>query len=89
MNIRIRPELEELIRQDVQRGSYESVDEFVEHAVSMLHEHEAWLAEHSAEITASIELGYASARRGELVDADQVHSTMEEKKRAWAEKHRL
>ena len=34
MEIRLRPELEELIKQDVQRGPYETVDEFVEHAVS-------------------------------------------------------
>jgi Arc/MetJ-type ribon-helix-helix transcriptional regulator len=38
MEIRFRPELEELIKQDVQRGPYETVDEFVEQAVSMLHE---------------------------------------------------
>ena len=49
----------------------------------MLHEQEAWLAEHSAEITAKIELGYAAARRGELLDSDQVRSTMEERKHAW------
>ncbi len=46
MNIRLRPEIEEMIKQDIQCGAYQSVDEFVEHAVSMLHEREAWLAEH-------------------------------------------
>jgi putative addiction module CopG family antidote len=45
MEIRLPPELENLIKQDVQRGSYETVDEFVECAVSMLHEQEAWLAQ--------------------------------------------
>lgn len=35
MEVRLRPELEELIKQDVQRGPYETVDEFVEQAVSM------------------------------------------------------
>lgn len=57
MEIRLRPELEELIRQDVQRGPYQTVDEFVEHAVSMLHEQETWLALHRAEIQAKIEEG--------------------------------
>ena len=46
MNIRLRPEIEEMIKQDIQCDAYQSVDEFVEHAVSMLHEREAWLAEH-------------------------------------------
>jgi len=44
MKIHLRPELEELVKQDVQRGPYQTVDEFVEHAISLLHEQEAWLA---------------------------------------------
>jgi putative addiction module CopG family antidote len=83
MKIHLRPELEELIKQDVRRGPYQSVDEFVEHAVSLLHEQESWLAEHSSEIRAKIEHGYAAAGRGELIDAEQVRSTLDEKKRAW------
>ena len=43
MNVRLRPEIEKLIRQDVERGPYQSVDEFVERAVSMLHEQEGWV----------------------------------------------
>ncbi len=63
MEIRLRPELEELIRQDVQRAPYQTVDEFVERAVSMLHEQEAWLAEHRVEIATKIDEGYAAAQR--------------------------
>jgi Arc/MetJ-type ribon-helix-helix transcriptional regulator len=70
MEIRLRPEIEDLIKQDVQRGSYKTVDEFVECAVSMLHEQEVWLAQNHAGIGARIEEGYAAAQRGELVDAD-------------------
>ncbi|MBZ5540087.1 MAG: type II toxin-antitoxin system ParD family antitoxin [Acidobacteriia bacterium] len=83
MKIHLRPELEELIKQDVQRGPYQSVDEFVEHAVSLLHEQETWLAEHRTEIAAKIEQGYAAAQRGELLDSDQVRATLEKRKRAW------
>jgi antitoxin ParD1/3/4 len=81
MEIRLRPELEALIREDVERGPYQTVDEFVERAVSMLHEQETWLAEHRSEIEAQIAEGYASAQRGELVDADQVRSRLSERKR--------
>lgn len=63
MEFRLRPELEELIKQDVQRGPYETIDEFVQQAVSMLHEHEAWLAANRAEIQTKIAEGYASAQR--------------------------
>jgi antitoxin ParD1/3/4 len=83
MKIHLRPELERLIKQDVQRGPYQTVDEFVEHAISLLHEQEAWLAEHGSEVREKIEQGYAAAQRGELIDADQVRSRMAERKRNW------
>jgi antitoxin ParD1/3/4 len=83
MKIHLRPELEQLIKQDVQRGPYQTVDEFVEHAVSLLHEQEAWLAEHGSEIREKIEQGYAAAQRGELIDSDRVRSRLNERKRDW------
>ena len=87
MKISLRPELEKLIAEDVQRGPYQSVDEFVERAVSLLHEQEAWLATHRTEIAAKIEEGYASAQRGELLDPDSVRRDLEEHKRQWFEHH--
>ena len=44
MTIHLKPELEALIQKDVERGHYQSVGEFVERAVHMLHEEEALLA---------------------------------------------
>jgi putative addiction module CopG family antidote len=83
MTIHLKPELEELIKQGIQRGVYQSIDEYVEHAVFMLHEQEAWLADHHAEIADKIEAGYAAAQRGELIDPDRVRSSPEDRKRAW------
>jgi hypothetical protein len=40
----------------------------LEQAVAMLHEHEAWLAEHRTEIEKQIAKGYAAAQRGELLE---------------------
>ena len=45
VKIHLRPKLEEMIKQNVQREPCQTVDEFVEHAISLLHEQEAWLAE--------------------------------------------
>lgn len=81
MEIRLRPELESLIRQDVQRGAYQTVDEYVEHAIAILHEQEAWLAEHRAEIESKIDESYAAAQRGELLEPDEVRSRLGELKR--------
>ena len=81
MNIRLKPEVEKLVEQDVQRGPYQTADEFVERAVVLLHEQEVWLAEHAAEIDAKIREGYAAAKRGELIDADKVRQSMDRKKK--------
>jgi Arc/MetJ-type ribon-helix-helix transcriptional regulator len=88
MNIRIRPELEKLIEEDIRRGPYQSVEEFIEQAVSQLHEQEVWLAEHRTEIGAKIEEGLVAARRGELLDSDSARELMVERKTSWlAERH--
>ena len=59
------------------------MDEFVERAVSLLHEQETWLADHGTELREKIEQGYAAAQRGELIDSDRVRSIIQERKRAW------
>jgi putative addiction module CopG family antidote len=86
MEIHIRPELEELIKQDVERGSYASVDEYVEQALSEYHEREAWLTANRAEVEAKIEAGYASAQKGHLLSPEEVRSRMQEWKRTRAQR---
>lgn len=88
MEIRLRPELADLIRQDVQRGCYKTVDEFVECAVAMLHEQEAWLAQNREEIGAKIDEGHAAAQRGELMDADEARLKLQQLKRVRSDKQR-
>jgi Arc/MetJ-type ribon-helix-helix transcriptional regulator len=88
MNIRLKPETEELIKQDLQSGTFRSVDEYVEHAVSMLHAREAWLMENRAEIAVKIEEGYAEAQRGELVSETEARRAMEEHKHSWLAERR-
>ncbi|HZU33509.1 MAG TPA: hypothetical protein VFB79_20505 [Candidatus Angelobacter sp.] len=88
MAIHLRPDIEELIRQDILRGHFKSVDEYVECAVRMLHEREEWLMDNRTEISLKIDAGYAAAQRGELVDSDQVKTALENRKRAWRENKR-
>lgn len=82
MEIRLRPELEAVILEDVQSGAYQTVDEYVEQAISMLHEREAWLAAHRTEIESKISEGYTAAQRGELLEPEEVRSRLREVKRA-------
>jgi len=79
MTIHLGPELESLIQQDVERGPYRSVDEFVAQAVQMLHDHERWLADNRDEIAQKIEHGYAQAVRGELVDGDEAFGQLRQR----------
>jgi len=88
MQIHLRPELEQWIREDLQRGPFHSVDEYVEYAVSALHEQEQWLAENGADIRRKIDEGLASAQRGELSEPDEVRRRMETRKREWLSSHR-
>jgi antitoxin ParD1/3/4 len=80
MTIHLKPELEAIIHADVDRGPYQSADEFVERAIQMLHEQEDWLARNRAEIVEEIEHGFAQAERGELIDGDEVFSNLLERR---------
>ena len=51
MTIRFKPEVEALKQRDVERGPYQSSDDFVEEAVRQLHDQEEWLSENRARIT--------------------------------------
>lgn len=47
----------------------------------MLHEQEAWLAAHRAEIQTKIAVGHESAQRGDLLSPDEARSKLAELKR--------
>jgi len=87
MTIHLKPELEALIQEDVARGSYQSVDEFVAQAVQMLHEHEQWLADNRAEIAAKIEHGFAQAERGETLDGEEAFRQMRQRRAEYPKQH--
>lgn len=79
MAIHLKPEMEALIQRDVERGPYQSADEFVAMAVQMLHEHEQWLYDNRTGIAAKIEHGFAEAERGELVDGEEAFRRLRER----------
>jgi len=88
VKIHLRPELEEMIKQNVQGGPCQTVDELVGHAISLPHEQEAWVPEHGTEIRAKIERGYGAVQHGESIDSGQLRSRLDERKRAWVTEKR-
>jgi Arc/MetJ-type ribon-helix-helix transcriptional regulator len=83
MTIYLKPELEALIQEDVERGSYQSVDDFVERAVQMLHEEEALLANDRHVIHEKIERAFGQFERGEGLTPEESRARLQEKKAAW------
>jgi len=88
MEIHLPSEIAAEIQSDVERGPYRSVDEFVLHAVALLHDQETWLAANRETISEKIEAGWASAQLGHIADENEVRSRLEERKRVWLEQHR-
>jgi antitoxin ParD1/3/4 len=83
MTIHLRPELEELVKQDIRRGSYQSVDEYVERAVQMLHEEEELLAHEKEAIGKQIASGLAQLDRGEGIPGEVARARLQQRKAVW------
>ena len=88
MTINLKPELEALIQKDVERGPYQSVDEFVERAVQMLHEEELLLANDRHVIHEKIERAFGQFERGEGLTPEDSRAKLQEKKADWLKQQR-
>ena len=84
MRVELSAKLEAQIRQDVERGAFRSVEEFVELAVTLLHSQESWIADNREAIAARIQTGWDAAERGRLAGESEVRARMQDRKRAWA-----
>ena len=69
MNIHLTPELEQLIQTRVESGRYTSAGEVVREALGLLAQRDA---SRKNEIQRQIEEGWQSARRGDLVDGNEI-----------------
>jgi antitoxin ParD1/3/4 len=72
MNITLSPEIEELVREKVKRGEYDSPDALVGEAVHRLIEEEREDDADRADIRARIEAAEAEIDRGEYVEYDET-----------------
>ncbi len=83
VTIHLKPELEALIQKDVERGAFQSVNEFVERAVQMLHEEEALLANDGRVVHEKTERAFGQFERGEGLTPEESRALLQEKKAAW------
>jgi antitoxin ParD1/3/4 len=88
MTIQLRPELEQLIQKDIERGGYQSVEQFIERAIQLLHDEEHLLQENKEAIHAAIGDGLAQLDRGEGVPGEVSRARLQEKKAVWIDAHK-
>jgi antitoxin ParD1/3/4 len=72
MNVELTPELTQLIEGKVKSGRYRSATEVLQEALRLLEQRDTGRASSRNEVRSQIEEGWQSARRGELVDLDEV-----------------
>jgi antitoxin ParD1/3/4 len=72
MNVHLTPELEQLVQSKVKSGRYNSASEVVREALRLLEQRDEVFTLRKDEIRKQIEEGWQAAKRGELVDGDEV-----------------
>ena len=78
--IQLKPDLERMIQEQIERGGYTSVEEFVERAVHRLSEEEAFLHENKTVIDEKIGAALASLDRGEKISAEESRARLQKRK---------
>jgi putative addiction module CopG family antidote len=73
MEIRLKPEHEAMVAEDVASGRYASADEYVSEAVELLHERHAY---DSRLLRESI----AQAERGELISEEEIRRDLDQRR---------
>lgn len=80
MTIQVKPDIEDLVKRDVQRGSYQSIDDYVQRAIMILHEEEELLTQDKDVIAEQIASGLAQLDRGEGIPGDVARARLQERK---------
>lgn len=82
MTITLSPDQELRLAELLGSGAYQNAEQVLDRALEMLLAQEERLANRD-ELAAAIELGFAEAERGELIDGGDVRSRMTARKKPW------
>ena len=78
VNISITPELDAFLRSRVKSGRYQTTSDVVREALRLLERQEKEREEGLRHLKAKLERGAAQAKRGELIDGDEVFNELRE-----------
>ena len=73
MNITLSRELEQLVRREVDNGSYNSIDEVIEQALRLMLDHGCSLEQ----LRGKIDRGFAQAEAGQLLEPDEARAFLQ------------
>jgi antitoxin ParD1/3/4 len=79
VNISLTPELDAFLQSRVQSGRYQTTSEVVREALRLLERQEQERDEALLRLRASLERGAEEAKRGELLDGDEVFSELRDR----------
>ncbi len=79
MNVSLTPELEQLVTAKVASGRYQSASEVFREALRLLEDQDRLREMRLEEVRKQIAAGLEQAKRGELVDGEQVFEKLEER----------
>jgi antitoxin ParD1/3/4 len=82
MNISLTPELEAFVNSRVASGRYQSASEVMREGLRLLEERELIREAALAEIKQKIAVGLEQARRGDLLDGEEVFEELERQSQA-------
>lgn len=77
VHVNLTPELERLVREKVEAGLYDDASDVVREALRLLLERDQVRNARLEELRTRIRLGVAQARRGELVEGEDVFARLE------------
>ena len=83
MQIKLPPDLEELVNKRLSSGGYSNVEEVFRSALEAQDAEESWTEEERRVLRAHIEEGFLQAERGELIDGAQVRDEIQKMKDNW------
>ena len=81
INISLTPHLERFVSARVTSGRYQSASEVIRESLRLLEEREAMKEATLGELRKKVAVGLEQARRGELLDGEQVFRQLEERTR--------
>jgi antitoxin ParD1/3/4 len=87
MTLTLPAELQDFVEDKVAAGAYSSEEEVIREAVERMKGNDDEYVRNSVRIREAVEVGWEQAQAGQLLNAEDVWSRLEERKGQWRARH--